>query len=92
MLAVDSLTFQNARAVLEQGCAAIAAGESEIDLSGIKAADSSAVAVLLAWQRAARKHGRSLAFLNVPADLHSLAGVYGVQELLGASPADLHHH
>ena len=92
MLSVDSLTFQNARAVLEQGCAAIAAGESEIDLSGIVAADSAAVAVLLAWQRAARKHGRTLSFRNIPAGIHSLASVYGVHELLGASPADLHHH
>ena len=92
MLTFDTLTFQNARAVLEQGCAAIRGGETEIDLSGVQAADSSAVAVLLAWQRIARKQGSTLTYRNIPAGLHSLADVYGVDSLLGLSPADLHHH
>ena len=92
MLTFDTLTFQNARVVLEQGCAAIRAGETEIDLSAIQAADSSAVAVLLAWQRIARKQGTPLAYLNIPAGLQSLADVYGVDSLLGCSPADLQHH
>lgn len=92
MISVDNLTFHNAREVLEQGCAAIAAGDTEIDLATISAADSSAVAVLLAWQRAAQQHGRTLSFRNLPAGLQSLATVYGVHELLGAAPADLHHH
>jgi phospholipid transport system transporter-binding protein len=82
MLAVDTITFQNARAVLEQGCAAIRGGQHELDLAGIKVADSSAVAVLLAWQRTARAAGATLRIQNMPAGIQSLAHVYGVDSLL----------
>ncbi|MGZ3184013.1 MAG: STAS domain-containing protein [Telluria sp.] len=82
MLTFDTITFQNARAVLEQGCAAIRGGQLELDLAGIKAADSSAVAVLLAWQRTARAAGATLRIHNVPAGIQSLAHVYGVDSLL----------
>ena len=38
MLSLDALTFQSARGALEQGCAAIAAGETVFDLAGASAA------------------------------------------------------
>jgi phospholipid transport system transporter-binding protein len=86
MLTVESLTFQNARAVLEQGCAAVRSGETVIDLGNIKTADSSAVAVLLAWQRSAASVGATLTYQNIPPSLQSLAELYGVDAFL------LHHH
>jgi phospholipid transport system transporter-binding protein len=82
VLTVETITFQNARAVLEQGCAAIRGGEREIDLGSVQLADSSAVAVLLAWQRIARTVNATLAYRNIPAGLQSLAHVYGVDTLL----------
>jgi len=82
MLSLEALTFQTARAALAQGAAAIAAGETVFDLGGVKTADSSGVALMLAWQRRAKDAGRSLTFLNVPANLHTLAAVYGVDALL----------
>ena len=54
MLSLDALTFQNAGAALEQGCAALAAGETVFDLGGVRAADSSALALMLVWQRRAQ--------------------------------------
>ena len=83
MLSLDALTFQNARAALDQGCAALAAGETVFDLGGVKAADSSALALMLAWQRRAQAQGRSLAFVNVPAGVDALAKLYGVDGLIG---------
>lgn len=83
MLSLDALTFQNAQAALEQGCAAVAAGETVFDLGGVKAADSSALSLMLAWQRRARAQGRALKFVNVPANVDALAKLYGVEELLG---------
>ena len=80
LASIDTLTVQNAKAALDQGIAAI------------KAADSSAVAVLLAWKRAARKSGAALAYVNVPASLQSLAALYGVDAFLVDTPANLHHH
>lgn len=85
MLSLEALTFQTARAALEQGCAAIRAGETVFDLGGVKSADSSGVALLLAWQRKARAAGQKLAYVNVPESLESLAGLYGVETLLPRS-------
>jgi phospholipid transport system transporter-binding protein len=82
MLSLEALTFQTARAALEQGCAAIAAGETVFDLGGVKSADSSGVAVLLAWERKARAAGRELTFVNSPDSLRTLAGLYGADALL----------
>ena len=82
MLSLDALTFQSARGALEQGCAAIAAGETVFDLGGIKTADSSGVAVLLAWQRRARAAGQRLSFINVPGNVQKLAALYGVDSLI----------
>ncbi|WP_296942749.1 lipid asymmetry maintenance protein MlaB [uncultured Massilia sp.] len=83
MLSLDALTFQNAQAALEQGCAAVAAGETVFDLGGVKAADSSALSLMLAWQRRAQAQGRALKFVNVPANVEALAKLYGVDALLG---------
>jgi phospholipid transport system transporter-binding protein len=82
MLSLDALTFQTARAALEQGCAAIRAGETVFDLGGVRAADSSSVALLLAWQRKARQAGQKLIFTNVPESVDTLANLYGVDTLL----------
>ncbi len=91
-LGIESLNVQNATAALGQGLAAIQAGATVFDLVRVKAADSSAVAVLLAWKRAARKAGTALTYINLPDGLQSLAALYGVDTLLVESPANLHHH
>ena len=83
MLSLDALTFENAHVALDQGWAALASGETVFDLGGVKSADSSALALMLAWQRRAREQGRSLKFINVPGNIDALAAVYGVDGLLG---------
>jgi phospholipid transport system transporter-binding protein len=85
MLSLDALTFQNAQAALAQGCAALSAGETVFDLGGIRAVDSSGVALMLAWQRRAQAQGRKLTFVNVPANVDALARLYGVDGLIGRS-------
>lgn len=82
MLSLDALTFQSASSALEQGSAAIAAGETVFDLGGVSTADSSGVAVLLAWQRRALASGQRLTFINVPCNVQNLATLYGVDQLL----------
>ena len=89
---LDSLTVQTAKAALDQGVAAIKAGQTVFDLGALKVADSSAVAVLLEWKRAARKAGAQISYVNVPAGLQSLAALYGVDDFLVESPSNLHHH
>lgn len=88
-----SLTFNNAQTVVEAGLRAIADGQAEFDLAEVAAVDSAAVATMLAWQRAARKQGRTLVFRNLPANLQSLIQLYGVGDLLQlAARDDLPHH
>ena len=86
----ESLTLANARAVLGEGLRAIAAGQAEIDLSRLGTVDSSAVATLLAWKRAAAARNASLALTNAPASLQSLAGLYGVDGLGLTDPIGSH--
>ena len=59
-----------------------------IDFSHITGVDSSAVALLLEWRRRAQLNGKTLTFVNLPANLLALAGLYGVAELIQpAEPA-----
>ena len=85
MLSLDALTFETAPAALEQGNAAIQAGETVFDLGGVHAADSSGVALLLAWQRRARDAGQPLTFINVPGNIDALTQLYGLDGLLARS-------
>ncbi|ATQ73238.1 NTP-binding protein [Massilia violaceinigra] len=89
---IDTLTVHNAKAALVQGFDAINAGQTVFDFGSVKVADSSAVAVLLAWQRAARTAGVVLSYVNLPVSLKSLAALYGVDAFLVDTPANLHHH
>lgn len=92
-----TITFNNASTVLDAGLRAIESEQREFDFSQVTAVDSAAVATMLAWTRAALLKRLDLRFINVPANLQSLASLYGVTELipLGASVAsrtDLPHH
>ena len=93
----QALTVSNAASMLEAGLHAIASGQSEIDFSDVTVVDSSAVAIVLAWQRAANAQQATLHLIGVPANLQSLAALYGVAQLLplgmaNALPAELNHH
>lgn len=77
-----SMTMDNAADLLAQGVAALDAGRNAFDLAGVTEVDSSGLALLFGWQRAAQALGKSLAIVNPPHNLRSLADVYGVAELL----------
>jgi phospholipid transport system transporter-binding protein len=78
-----NLTIQTAATLQQQGIPVDVPALS-MDLSGVEAVDSAAVALLLGWQRQAQAQGVSLHFENLPANLLSLAKLYGVAELLPA--------
>lgn len=59
-----------------------------VDLAGIEAADSSALALLLEWQAIARRSGRSVRFDSPPRALATIARLTGVSALLGWHDAD----
>lgn len=78
-----TLTHASAKAALAVGLERIATGATSVDCTQLKQFDSSALAVLIAWQRAARARGQALDVVNLPAALASLARAYGVDPLLG---------
>jgi phospholipid transport system transporter-binding protein len=88
-LNVKAITNENAGSLLEQGLGAIRAGDTTIDLAGVETVDSAAVALLLAWRRAASEEGKQVTFAGVPTGITSLADLYGVDGLLqlGTAPA-----
>lgn len=54
----------------------------EIDFAQLDKVDSSAVSLMLVWLREAQRNNVTIRFANVPANLMSLAKLYGVSELL----------
>jgi phospholipid transport system transporter-binding protein len=84
-----ALTNRNATETLQEGLAQLAHGDLSVDCGALTQIDSAAVAVLLGWQRAAQAQQRQLVIQRPPAQLLSLASVYGVAELLGFQTAAL---
>jgi phospholipid transport system transporter-binding protein len=76
------MLIDSAAALKKAGDEAVAAGATVVDLAGVGEADSSAVATLLAWVRAAQEAERQLTIVNPPQSIQSLAVLYGVAELL----------
>lgn len=85
---LTSLTVANASLALEQGLAAIRAGQTVFNLRNVATVDSGAVSVMLAWQRAARAAGVKLELKNLPAKLKSLTNLYGVCALVAGLGPD----
>ncbi len=77
-----TLTHESAKAALAAGLQRIAAGANGVDCAPLAQFDSSALAVLLAWERAAQARGIKFEIVNLPAGLASLAQAYGVDTLL----------
>jgi len=81
----DDMSLANAVPLAELGIEAIERGDASFDLSAVRTCDSSALSVLLAWQRAALAVGKSIEVIGVPDDMLSLAKVYGVSSILPIS-------
>ncbi|HEX4779616.1 MAG TPA: STAS domain-containing protein [Usitatibacter sp.] len=80
------LSFDTLPGVLAQSAEYAARGDLParltIDFSGVGNVDSAAVALLLEWRRSALSRGKTLEFVNLPANLLALAHLYGVAELI----------
>ena len=91
MVVSGALTLASVAAVLREGSAVIRQGVRTVDLGEVGELDSSALALMLAWMREAKRQNRELQFTNVPQGLTTIARLYGVADLLPASPALSHH-
>jgi phospholipid transport system transporter-binding protein len=80
------LHFTSVTALLKSGSEAIGNGRAAvIDLSGVSDSDSAGLALLIEWLSIAKAGNRSLRYENIPAQLHQLARLSDVDELLTAS-------
>ncbi len=77
-----AITIANVVDVIEQGVNLFDRPDLIIDLAQVTEVDSSAVSVLLEWQRKAQKNNRRLCFSNIPESLKNLTQLYGVAELV----------
>ncbi|MDR2112689.1 MAG: STAS domain-containing protein [Candidatus Accumulibacter sp.] len=75
------MVIANARALFEAGrglLGAETARDVTLDLAPVREVDSSALAVLFGWRRAAATRGIALRVIDPPASLLNLASVHGV--------------
>ncbi len=77
-----ALTFATAADALAAARALPLPASGVVDCRAIGAADSAAVAVLLALKRRAAAEAKPLAFVELPPALALLADLYGVREIL----------
>jgi len=91
MVVSGALTLASVAAVLREGSAVLGQGVRTVDLGEVGELDSSALALMLAWMREARQRNQTLQFANLPQGLTAIARLYGVADLLPASPAHGHH-
>ena len=56
-----------------------------VDLKGVTRADSAGLALLVEWLRESERAGLSISFVNVPAQLLSIARVCGLEKILHLS-------
>ncbi len=80
---LGDLSFQTAAMVLEESKSLFDEYASiELDLAGVKRADSAGLALLLEWVNWARNHVREIRFQNIPRQLVSIAQISEVEEML----------
>jgi phospholipid transport system transporter-binding protein len=83
---VGAVVIDSARGLFEEGRGYCVANDVTVDFSGVTELDSSAIALILEYRRAAESAGRRLTVSNSPASLQSLATLYGVTDLIAATP------
>ncbi len=81
-----AVVIDSARKLLEEGRGYCVANDVIVDFSGVTELDSAAIALILEYRRAAESAGRRVTISNSPASLQSLATLYGVTDLIVATP------
>ena len=80
---VGSLGFSTVSALLPRGSDLIGRGQASVmDLAGVTDSDSAGLALLIEWLSVAQQAGRSLRYDNIPSQLHQLARLSEVEELI----------
>jgi len=78
------LTFGTVAAVLRESAGLFQNDTTafEMDLSGVRHADSAGLALLIHWLREARRNGREIVFRHLPEQMLAIARVSDLQDIL----------
>jgi len=77
-----AMTMANAARLLPAMDPYLAGDKVEVDLAGIEDLDSSALALMLEWRRIGAARSCAVHYVGMPANLKTLADLYGVADLL----------
>jgi phospholipid transport system transporter-binding protein len=78
------LSFATVTGLLAQSRSLFAvAANLDIDLSGVKHADSAGLSLLLEWLRYGKRESKAVRYHGLPAQLHALANISEVDSLFG---------
>ncbi|MEE9331650.1 MAG: STAS domain-containing protein [Methylophilaceae bacterium] len=77
-----NILMDSANSLLEKSKDLSLSVDTIIDLSQVAEIDTSAVSLMLEWQRRAMTENKQLKFENLPEGLTSLTALYGIAELI----------
>jgi phospholipid transport system transporter-binding protein len=81
-LVEGNITLDTVTGVLADGLRSFEGKRPLVDLSAVKAVDSSALSLMLEWQRQLKRQGRDIVFTRLGANLTSLTHLYGIADLI----------
>ncbi|MBA3696251.1 MAG: STAS domain-containing protein [Methylotenera sp.] len=76
------LLMDNASKILHQSADLELVDNLEVDFSAVTDVDTSALSLIMEWQRRAKIANHKVRFTNLPVNLTSLADLYGVTEFI----------
>lgn len=82
VLVDGDMTVECVHALLAESASILDGGDLEFDLAGVSDVDSASLSLIFEWLRQAHSHNASIVFANLPANLVSLATLYGVLDLI----------
>jgi phospholipid transport system transporter-binding protein len=71
-----------AKAILSESQALVINSNTVIDFAQVADIDTAALSLILEWKRRAQTENKTLSFVHLPANLNSLAALYGVSDLI----------
>ena len=77
-----NIEMDNANTLLKLSEALVLPGQAAVDFAKVAEVDTSAVSLMLEWQRRAQAENKQISFVNLPKSLTSLTVLYGVADLV----------
>lgn len=71
-----------AKAILNASQSFAISSKTAVDFAQVADIDTTALSLILEWKRRAQTENKTLSFVNLPANLNSLAALYGVSDLI----------